>query len=266
MNFRPWTPGVSTLAALSVALPLLHGCGGGSNSDKAGFVRLVNATTDYGALDLYSSTSGISTSVASFAVGAYVELEEGSYTFNLKSAGTNTTSSTSTRSVSKDVHNTLLAYVSGGTLATAFLTDTEAAPSSGAAKLRVFNTAAAEAGSVDVYVVASACTSLANASATASSVSTWSVYNEITAASSGTAYHVCITAAGDKTDLRLDIPSLTLTDQQIATLVLTRTSGGVLLHGLLLNQQGALSAQQAAQCGVVLDDVEVVGLAHRAQA
>ena len=179
----------------------------------------------------------------SFGAGDYVSLGEGSYTFNLKSTGTNTTSSTSTRAVSKDVHNTLLAYMTGGVLTTAYLTDTEVAPSSGAAKLRVFNTATAEAGNVDVYVVSSDCGSLASAVATASNVSTWSNYYEITAAAAGTAYHLCVTAAGDKSDLRLDIPSLTLTDQQIATLVLTRSSGGVLVHGLLLNQQGTVSAE-----------------------
>lgn len=243
MNFRQWTPSIASLAALAIALPLLHGCGGGGSSGGPGFVRLVNATTDYSALDLYSTTTSISTSVPSFGAGDYVSLGEGSYTFNLKSAGTETTSSTSTRSVSKDVHNTLLAYMSAGVLTTAYLTDTEVAPTSGAAKLRVFNTATAEAGSLDVYLVTSACTNLASAAATASNVSTWSTYSEITAAAAGTPYHLCVTAAGDKSDLRLDIPSLTLTDQQIVTLVLTRSSGGVLVHGLLLNQQGAVSAE-----------------------
>jgi hypothetical protein len=40
----------------------------------------------------------------------------------------------------------------------------------------------------------------------------------------------------------LDIPTFTLKNQEIATLLLTRTSGGVLLNGSLLDQQGALTS------------------------
>jgi IMP dehydrogenase/GMP reductase len=51
-----------------------------------------------------------------------------------------------------------------------------------------------------------------------------------------------VTGASDKTDIRLDIPSIALSDQQIATLILTSTPGGVLVHGLLLNQGSTATA------------------------
>jgi len=126
----------------------------------------------------------------------------------------------------------------GTRLSVAFLTDSQAAPTSGTAAFRVFN-GATSAGTVDVYVTASD-TALADASATASSVSGPSLgsYVEI---GKGT-YRIRVTGAGDKTDVRLDIPAVTLADQQIATLVLTATSGGVLVNGLVLNQKGSLSA------------------------
>jgi hypothetical protein len=57
-------------------------------------------------------------------------------------------------------------------------------------------------------------------------------------------YHIWVTEAGDKTDLRLDIPSVAIEDQQIATLALTGTAGGALVDGLIVNQQGAVAAQQ----------------------
>lgn len=62
------------------------------------------------------------------------------------------------------------------------------------------------------------------------------------AASAGSAWHVCVTGTGDRSDLRLDIPALTLGSQQIATLILTKSTGGVLLNALLLNQQGTLTS------------------------
>lgn len=129
-----------------------------------------------------------------------------------------------------------------------FLTDNEAAPTSGTAKLRVFN-GAAEAGALDVYVTAPDAT-LADSTATVSALGTERIsgYSEISA---GT-YRVRITGSGDKTDLRLDLPSVVLADQQIATLVLTTTPGGVLVHGLTLNQKSSVTAQKNSSARVRL--------------
>ncbi len=52
--------------------------------------------------------------------------------------------------------------------------------------------------------------------------------------------------AGDKSTLLLDIPALTLKDQEIATLILTHTTGGVLLNGAVLDQQGAMTPYTSA--------------------
>lgn len=231
------------LLACILVVSLLNACGGGSNS-KAGFVRLVNAASDYSTLDLYASSTNVSSGIASYAVGSYAELNANTTTFNLKSGGSSATAATLSGEVSKQKHSTIVAYTTGGTLTTTYLSDEEGAPSSGTAKLRVFHTDASDAGNVDVYLIDSACSGLntVSAAATASAVSgLQAVYTEIAAAAGGTSYHVCVTAAGDKSDLRLDIPAATFTNQQVTTLILTRTPGGVLLHGLLLDQQGALT-------------------------
>jgi hypothetical protein len=55
-------------------------------------------------------------------------------------------------------------------------------------------------------------------------------------------YRVRITAAGNKSDLRLDVPAVTVTSQQIATVVLTPASGGLLLNGGALVQQSTYAA------------------------
>jgi len=72
---------------------LLSGCGGGSSSSN-GYVRLVNATTAYSSLSLYSSTTLLESSVASNTVGSYVGLGGATYTFNL--AGPDSTSTVAT--------------------------------------------------------------------------------------------------------------------------------------------------------------------------
>jgi hypothetical protein len=226
------------LAAVAAAPLLLTGCGG-SSDDGPGYVRLVNATSTYASLDLYDNDTKANAAVATNTVGDYTTIGSGSYTFYLKPAGSSTAVASAVQSVSDGVHNTLVAYNTSGSLRTRYLSDNEAAPTSGTAKFRVFNTSY-EAGNVDVYVTAPTDT-LTNATPNAPTIGgeRFSTYGEITA---GT-YRIRVTAAGDETDVRLDIPSVTLTDQQILTLVLTSTPGGVLVNGLLINQQGTLQAQ-----------------------
>lgn len=222
------------------ALPFLAACGGAGND---GYVRLVNATSEYSSLDLYDGTSSITTDVAARTVSDYAGLAPGAVTFNLKAGGATATSATTTGTITLKEHSTLVAYTTVGALATQLLSDEEDTPSSGTAKLRLFHTAAADAGNVDVYLVNTECSALASSSAAALATGLnglQSSYTAVSAASGGTAYHLCVTAAGDKSDLRLDVPSLTLSEKQIATFLITRSTGGVLLHGLLLNEQGTL--------------------------
>jgi hypothetical protein len=235
-------PSISrTALALAVALPLLHGCGGSSDQ---GYVRLVNATTDYSALSLYESTSELSDSIASDAVGSYAGLDPATYDLDIRSAGSSSNAATTSQAVATGDHFTLVAYVNAGTLETTTLTDDEDQPSSGYAKLRIFNAAPTAAASVDVYVTATACGSLTTADTAVATAVTGlqDGYASVVAASGGSSWHVCVTGTGDRSDLRLDIPALTLTSQQIATLILTKTTGGVLMNGLLLNQQGTLTS------------------------
>lgn len=224
------------LLAAAAALPVLLSACGGSSDDGPGYVRLVNASSSYASLDLYVNDSKANAAVATNAAGDYASIGSGSYTFYLKSAGSSTAVAATSQSVSDGVSNTMVAYTTAGTLRTRYLTDNQAAPTSGTAKLQVFNTSY-EAGSVDVYVTAPG-DALANVTPNAAAVGSerFSGFGEIAA---GT-YRLRVTAAGDKTDVRLDIPSVTLSDQQIQTLVLTSTPGGVLVNGLLINQRGAV--------------------------
>lgn len=230
------------MAIAALSLPLLSGCGGGGGSDGGGdgAVRLVNAADGYASLDLYANDTEIAAAVASDSAGDYVTLGSNTYTFKLKRAGSSTTASSAARTVSGNTSYTLLAYSTADSLRTVLLSETEEAPSSGAAKLRAFN-GSVETGSVDVYVTDPAA-SLDDSSPTVASVGTERVssYNEISA---GT-YRIRVTAAGDKSDLRLDLPSVVLSDQQITTLVLTSTPGGVLVNGLTMDQKSTVAARK----------------------
>jgi hypothetical protein len=220
-----------------LVLSFLAGCGGHSNDD--GYVRLVNATSEYATLDLYESTSELTKATASYSAGAYASLTASTYTFNINGGGSSLTAASVSGAISKSGHYTIVAYTTGGVLTASYLTESEAAPASGTAKLRVFNT---DVGNVDGYLAAD-CSSLA-ASATAAFASDvaglQTSYTSVTASGSGTSYHVCITAPGDKADVRLDVP-VTFTSTQITTLILTHSTGGTLLNGLLLQQQSSLT-------------------------
>jgi hypothetical protein len=59
-------------------------------------------------------------------------------------------------------------------------------------------------------------------------------------------YRIRVTGYGDKTDVRLDIPSVALSDQQITTFMLTGTAGGVLVDALTVNQGGSVTSYKNA--------------------
>ncbi len=235
-------PPISRAAlTLALCLPLLHACGGSSDE---GHVRLVNASTDYATISLYESGNALGSAVAADSVGSYVGVSPGTYEFDLRTAGSSSTAASTSQAVATGDDFTLVAYVDAGALKTTTLVDDQDKPASGYASLRIFNAAPAVAASLDVYVTATACAALTSADAPVASAVTGlqDGYASVVAASAGSAWHVCVTGAGDRADLRLDIPSLTLTSRQVATLILTKTTGGVLLNGLLLNQQGTLTA------------------------
>jgi hypothetical protein len=56
-------------------------------------------------------------------------------------------------------------------------------------------------------------------------------------ADSGT-FRLRVTANGDNSDVRLDIPAFTLTDRAVGALILTSTQGGTLANAIYLPQEG----------------------------
>ena len=262
MRLKTWA---ASLAA-ALTLPFLHGCG--DDNASAGLVRVVNATTDYSSIDLYTQdTDGndslVVSGTAAGAVSGYNDVKRGAKTFEIKSGSSAGNASSATGNITVGDHFTLVSYITGNTLDTVFLSEEEKAPSSGNAKLRVLNGAATEAGNVDVYLSQHACNALATtdtaflsavAAPTAGGAFT-TAYSQLTASASGTSWNLCVTSNGDKSNVLLDLPTFTLKDQEIATLILVRTAGGVLLNASQLDQQGALTtfANSIARVRVVAD-------------
>lgn len=234
MRIRSW------MAIALLSLPLLNGCGGGGGGDGDSSVRLVNTADGYDSLDLYADESELAGAVTSYTASTYRSLGSGTYSFKLKRAGSSTTAGSASRTVSGGNSYTVIAYSTADALRFQLLSEAETAPSAGAAKLRVFN-GSVEAGALDVYVTDPA-VSLDSSSPTAASIGAERL-NTYTEISAGT-YRVRVTGAGDKSDLRLDLPAVTLTDQQITTLVLTSSTSGVLVHAATVDQKGAVAAQR----------------------
>lgn len=262
MKFRTLALPVSLL----IALPLLHACGG--STDNQAHVRLINATNNYTALDLYANDDRIVAGIGVSSGSDYAGLDEDTYTLAVKNGDSSSTLVSLSASLSKEQHEAVLAYVTGGNLKAVALGEDEDAPDGGKAKLRVLNAASSELDSLDVYLVSKACSELSDTDVPDFQSITDVTSTGFTSFTAGSR-RVCVTAADDPSDLRYEIPALALADQQIATLVLTRSSGGVLLDGLLANQQGtvthyanpyarvrlAAGASAAATVGATVNDV-----------
>ena len=228
--------GRALLAALMIPLALLSACGGGSSSDSNAKIRLVNASIAYASgLDLVVSDTKLASSISYGNASSYADASASSITTLVQSGGTTITSLSPT--LSADKHYSLIAYGWAGNMKSTILQEEEDAPDASYAKLLVLNLAA-DAGTLDIYLTQSV-DDLSSATATVSALagSSSSGYKTISA---GT-YRVRVTGYGKNSDLRLDIPSITLSSKQVATLVITPTQGGVLVNSLLISQQGSVS-------------------------
>jgi hypothetical protein len=229
--------GAALLAALLIPLALLSACGGSSSSDSSAKIRLINASMAYSSgLDLVVSDTKLASSISYGNASSYADASASSITTLVQSGGSTITSLSPT--LSADKHYSLIAYGWAGNMKSTILQEEEDAPDASYAKLLVLNLAA-DAGTLDVYLTQNV-DDLSSATATVSAVAgnSSSGYKTV---SSGT-YRARVTGYAKYSDLRLDIPSITLSSKQVATLVITPTQGGVLVNSLLITQQSSVSS------------------------
>jgi Domain of unknown function (DUF4397) len=240
-----WRAG-ATAAALALAAALAA-CGGSDDAKDAN-VRFLNATVDVGSLSMYTGDDRRVADVPADSLSDYVPLKAEGYDFKFKRSGSDSSVLTSSGTLSEETPHTVIAWGREGQIRMAIVEDDQDQPSAGLVKIRVLN-AATDAGPVDLYV-GDASTDFDGVSASSSSVAVGS-FSGFTERSAGT-LKIRITSAGNRDELRLEIPSLETEGRQVITLVLQPTAGGVLVHALSLVQQGKVSAQKNQQSRVRL--------------
>jgi WD40 repeat protein len=231
------------LLALALLAPILPGgCdslnGGGGNDAR---IRLLNVSAGYASVDLYvneddNESDQLTITGASYGtVSDYAELNSDTYTIRFKRNGVMATLLTlSDQQLADDSHATYVAYGSTGSFSTFKVEEDEDEPDSGKALLHVLN--AAETGTLDVYLTEESA-SLDDSSPIASTGTTADATID-----SGT-YRLRVTGSDDTRDLRLDLSDVTFDSEQIVSLVLAATPGGVLVDAFFLPQEGDLSTR-----------------------
>ena len=181
---------ISRCLALALAV-LLSACGGGSLPSEDGNLRLVNATSEFPSLDLFQTNSAFITGVTPLSASGFAGLKNGNYSVDVRATGSGTALVTTSVSLAKKDFQTVVAYSNAGSLALAVLSDKESDPSSGNAKIRLFNAASGDTGGLDVYLTTAACSTIASSGSApfaANLSGLQATFTQVTA--STTPYHV----------------------------------------------------------------------------
>lgn len=236
LDIRKWLATVASCAAVA-----LTACGGGGDSSGSASVRVVDATLTHASIDLLANGSVAVASTPIDNVSGYAGVASGSPALQVNDSATGSALTTLAPSVAKDSHYVVIAYESGGVVRTTVVAEDAAAPVAGTVSLRVFD-AATDAGAIDVYVTDPAVDIATLTSPTFTfATSTTLQASGFLAIAPGT-YRVRVTGSGNPLDVRLDMPAVTLTSQEVAALFLSPTIGGTLVNGAALAQQGAYTA------------------------
>jgi Domain of unknown function (DUF4397) len=241
--------------AASLAAALLAACGGAADDSDDGstHLRLINATADVNSLDMTSDgetgdETRSFTAVARDTQSDFVRLDSGTYTLRGKRAGTSTALALNAHFLEKDKRYTAFVFGREGDYRVQAVLEDQAEPAAGKAMLRVFN-AAPDASAVDVYLTDSG-TSLDNAVPSVANVAA-ATLSIATQADRG-AWRLRVTGRGDPRDVRLDVAAFELADKARTTIVLQPGVGGVLVHALVSQHEGALAAVKNTQARVRL--------------
>lgn len=223
------------LASVTLA-SLLGACGG--NKDNGATIRLINATQSFASLDAYVDDVSFAKELKIGQASSFTDVSSGSRTIKARNTGGATNLLEQSQSLNGDGHYSVIAV--GGENAISFnvYKEDESEPDSGYAKFRVFNALTFGDG-FDVYLTG-ANADLASESPIVSGVSKLSMAS-FRSVATGT-YRLRITTAGDRSDIRLDVAQISVSDKAVYTYVVVPTRSGTLTNGLLLQQQGSATA------------------------
>ena len=231
---------------LAGATALLAACiGGGGGDSGSAQLRVLNLSTNLASVDVSLSGAKTFSAVTTNTLTSSTSVTAQAYTMSVSQTGDATTLFSSPFSLSKDQHYTGLVWGASDGLRFSLLPEDENdSLSSGTTAVRVFN-ATINSGAFDVYltpatqnvpdlsVVAPTRSNVQPASTSSSGLSGYAVVNT-------GSYRLRITAAGNPNDVRLDVPSVTLSDVQYATVIITAGTGNALVNATILIQQGTV--------------------------
>lgn len=226
-------------ALITATTVLLAACGSGGGNDGGNAQwRILNLATDVASVDVYAGVDKQFTAVNNGALTSYQSIESNSYSIKLVTDTGTTAVMPNGYSLSKDQHYTGIVW--GGSASLGFATLPEDGDASGigagTSLVRVFN---ATNDALDIYLTQNV-DDIGDATPTVSNATSITRPGGFRTMSTGT-YRLRVTGTGTPTDLRLDIASVTLTEKQFATIVITSGTSGYLVNGALLVQQGAIT-------------------------
>jgi len=220
-------------------LALLAGCGGSNNAA----IRVLNVSEDYTGVNIYVGSTTTVATVADVPTGnlsSYSDVASGSQTLYFTEGSNLQTSAltSETETFTTGEHRTYVTYGNTGEFAQFEIDESESAASGGNASIEVLDTAN-DAGNLDVYFTSSATLTGTTPNFTGLAVGKATAFTSV---ASGT-YDLSVTGTGNSSDVRLQVPSVTLKSGEVATIVITESAGGYLVNAYLLPQQGALTTE-----------------------
>jgi hypothetical protein len=234
---------ISTRHAVALLLAgiVLDGC---SKSSGDAEIRILNASIDYSSLDLYLNNGTTNTrEITAATYGTltdYLGVGANSYTVEFTRNGVSSSLDSVDEKLSQGTHKTYVAYGNSGKFGLLEIAEDQTQPDSSYTKVELLD-AAPDAGSVDVYLTDPS-VALADSSPTFTGVSGGTIASAgFVTLASGT-YRLRVTAAGSQTDIRLDsVTGITFSSLEILSIVVTGTSGGVLVNAAVIPQQSTQS-------------------------
>jgi Domain of unknown function (DUF4397) len=225
MNARHYFTLLLSLLALS-----LSGCGGGDDDNAQ--IRILNASLDYGPIDVYFDDELKQSNVAYGSVSAFLDYKAEAQTLKITRHGNTSAVYETTATPGKGTKHIYVVYGADGGLKMNQYSENESDASADKSKLRVLN-ASPDTGSVDLFASTSA-TEVKDLLARTSGIGYGGVTSWIELDKGS--YRTWLTANGDKEDLRLSTPSLTFADKKNYTMVLLPTNGGTLVNAIVFQQ------------------------------
>ena len=221
------------VAAISL---LLAACGGNKNNTPPANLRFVNAAqNDSLTLSLNGSPAFSGTAPAS--ASSYASITAGNYTISVTGATGTVVAPAFTFTLSGGLNYSIVAYVRNGAVITELINENQTVPTAGFGTLGMTNMSP-DSGALDLYLVLPGTTDLSGQAPlfTAAVFKGSPVWTTLRA---GT-FDVIVTAAGNQSDVRMRVPSLTLGGGQVMMLGFTSTGAGSLVDAILLNQGGSV--------------------------